>query len=134
VTWQRASAGFWNHPARQADVRANVPVALEFAHRIGCTNINALAGHWRMNEHRAAQLDRVRNNLRWAAEQAQAAGGTVLVEALNTWDNGAVMFSTTRDTLQCLQQISAPNLRYQYDVYHMQRMEGNTDCGRWKVA
>ena len=76
----------------------------------------------------------MRNNLRWAAEQAQAAGGTVLVEALNTWDNGAVMFSTTRDTLPCLQQISAPNLRYQYDVYHMQRREGNTNCGRLNVA
>ncbi len=87
MTWQRASAGFWNHPARQADVRANVPVALEFAHRISCAKINALAGHWHMNEHRATQLDWVRNNLRWAAEQAQAASGTVLVEALNTWDS-----------------------------------------------
>jgi hydroxypyruvate isomerase len=117
--------GFLNVRERQVEFRAHVPVALEFANRIGCTRINALAGHWRPNEDRAAQLDRVRDNLQWAAEQAQAAGVTVLVEALNTWDNGAVIFSTTRDTLQCLGQIGATNLRYQYDVYHMQRMEGN---------
>jgi hydroxypyruvate isomerase len=117
--------GFLNDPERQADFRANVPVALEFADRIGCTKINALAGHWHANEDRAAQLDRVCDNLQWAAEQARAAGVTVLVEALNTWDNGAVIFSTTRDTLRCLDQMGTPNLRYQYDVYHMQRMEGN---------
>jgi hydroxypyruvate isomerase len=67
----------------------------------------------------------VRDNLQWAAKQAQAAGITIVVEALNTWDNGAVILANTRDTLQLINSIDAPNIQYQYDVYHMQRMEGN---------
>ncbi len=117
--------GLLNDPERQAPFRANVPVALELAQRVGCTRLNALAGHWRAGEEREAQLERVRDNLQWAAEQARAAGITVLVEAVNSWENGAYLFTNTRDTLEFLASVGAPNVKYQYDVYHMQRMEGN---------
>lgn len=117
--------GLLNDPERQVQFRANVPIALELAQRVGCTKLNAMAGHWRAGEEREAQLERVRENLRWAAEQAQAAGITVLVEAVNTWENGPYLFSTTRDTLQFIARVGAPNVKYQYDIYHMQRMEGN---------
>ena len=117
--------GLLNDPERQAQFRANVPVALELAQKLGCTRINALAGKWHEGEEREAQLQRVRENLEWAAEQARAAGVTILVEALNAWENGPYLFTNTRDTLAFLDTVDAPNLQYQYDVYHMQRMEGN---------
>lgn len=117
--------GLLNDPERQAQFRANVPVAIELAQRLGCTRMNALAGHWREGEEPEAQLDRVRENLRWAAEQAQSAGITVLVESLNRWENGPYLFTNTPDTLAFLASVGAPNLKYQYDIYHMQRMEGN---------
>lgn len=117
--------GLLNDPARQHEFRANVPIALDLAQRLGCTRLNALAGKWRADEPREAQLERVRENLRWAAEQAQAAGISILVESLNTIENGPYLFSNTRDTLAFLDSVGAPNLQYQYDIYHMQRMEGN---------
>lgn len=115
--------GLLNDPERQARFRDNVPVAIELAQRVGCTRLNALVGHWRAGEDREAQLDRVRENLQWAARQA--AGITVLVEALNTWENGPYIFTTTRDTLDFLDTVDVHNLMFQYDAYHMQRMEGN---------
>lgn len=117
--------GLLNDPERQAQFHANVPVALELAQQLGCTKINALAGKWRPGEEREAQLERVRKNFRWAAEQAQAAGVTILIEALNAWENGLYLFTNTRDTLAFIESVGVPNLTYQYDVYHMQRMEGN---------
>lgn len=121
----RGERGLLNHPTRQAEFRANVPLALELAQRLGCTRLNALAGKWLPGEPRAAQLARVRENLAWAAEQAQAAGVTIVLEALNTWDNGPVILSNTRETLALIDSVGAPNLACQYDIYHMQRMEGD---------
>jgi hydroxypyruvate isomerase len=117
--------GLLNDPQRQAEFRANVPVALDLAHQLGCSKLNALVGTWRRDEKRESQLKRVRENLYWAAEQAHAAGITILVEALNTWENGPYILSSTVDTLQLIASVGAPNIQYQYDVYHMQRMEGN---------
>jgi hydroxypyruvate isomerase len=120
--------GMLNDPACEALFRANVPQALDFAHQLGCTRINALIGKWLPNEDRASQLERARTNLRWAAEQAAAAGVTIVVESLNTWENQGYMLTNTADTLAFLQSIEMPNVAYQYDVYHMQRMEGNVSA------
>ncbi|GAC1383711.1 MAG: TIM barrel protein [Herpetosiphon sp.] len=117
--------GLLNDPDRQTLFRAHVPVALDLAARVGCTRMNALAGLWRRGEDQAVQLDRVRTNLLFVAEQAAAVGITVLIEALNTWDNGPYIFTNTTDTLHFIDSVAAPNIAYQYDVYHMHRMEGN---------
>ncbi len=37
--------GLAGDPARTADFRANVPVAIELARRLGCSKLNALAGN-----------------------------------------------------------------------------------------
>lgn len=117
--------GLLNDSQRQAQFRANVPVALELAQQLGCTRLNVLAGKWLPDESRATQLERVCENLRWAAEQAAAAGITLVVESLNAWENPGYLFTNTASTLAFLQTVEMPNLAYQYDVYHMQRMEGN---------
>ncbi len=117
--------GLLNDPAGAARFRAHVPAALELAQRLGCPRMNALAGKWRDDTPRAEQLARLREHYAWLAEQAAAAGITVTIEPLNTWDNGPCVFSTSRDTLAFIDSVGAPNLQLQYDVYHMQRMEGN---------
>ncbi|GAB4159120.1 MAG: TIM barrel protein [Roseiflexaceae bacterium] len=117
--------GFLNHPQRQAEFRAHVPYALEFAQRIGCTHMNALVGNWLSTESRSSQLNRVYENLAWVAEQAAQAGVTVLVEALNPWETPDYILTTSTSALQTLAAVNAPNLQFQYDVYHMQRSEGN---------
>jgi hydroxypyruvate isomerase len=117
--------GLLNDPDRQGQFRANLPIALELAQQVGCRQLNALGGRRRAGEALEPQLERVRENLRWAAEQARPAGITILVEALNEWENGPYLFTNTRDTLALLDSLGEPNVKFQYDVYHMQRMEGN---------
>ncbi len=117
--------GWLNHPERQREFRANVPVALEFARQIGCPRLNALVGKLLPGESRESQLARAQDNLAWACEQAAAAGIDVVVESLNAWENSGYLLTNTADTLDFLRGVGAPNLRYQYDCYHMQLMEGN---------
>ena len=122
---QAGDRGLLNDPGRSERLRRNVPAALELAERAGCTRLNALAGHWRAGVDPAEQLAMVRENVAWIAEQAAASGVTVMIEAVNSLQNGPYLFTTTADTLAFIDSIGAENVQYQYDVYHMQRMEGN---------
>lgn len=117
--------GLLNDPNRQTQLRENVSVALELANKIGCKKMTTLAGNLRLDESREKQLDFIRENLRWMCEQANGANVTVMVEAINCWDNKFYPFTNTRDTISFLDSVNAPNLKYLFDIYHMQRMEGN---------
>jgi hydroxypyruvate isomerase len=49
----------------------------------------------------------------------------VLIEAVNTFENGPYLLSTTRQAAAFIAEVDRPNVKLQYDAYHMQRMEGN---------
>lgn len=117
--------GFLNDPQQRERFRANVPVAIAFAQRVGIPQLNALVGNTLPNVDREQQLDMVRENLAWAADRAAEADIGVVVESLNTFENQKYLLTNTRDTLELFAEVGRPNLKYQYDVYHMQRMEGN---------
>ncbi len=117
--------GFLNDPQQKERFRTNVPIAIEFAQRVGIPQLNALVGNARPTISREQQLDLIRDNLAWAADRAAEAGIGIVVESLNSFENPTYLLTNTHDTLQLLDEIGRPNLKYQYDIYHMQRMEGN---------
>jgi hydroxypyruvate isomerase len=117
--------GFVSDPERQHVFRDNVPVALELARRLDCRRLNALVGHERSPEQREEQLALACENIAWAADQAAAVGAQVLIEAVNTFENGPYLLHTTRQAADFVTSVRRPNVKLQYDVYHMQRMEGN---------
>lgn len=117
--------GFVSDPERQHVFRDNVPVALELAQRLRCRRLNALVGHERSPEHREEQLELARENIAWAARRAAQADAQIMIEAANTFENGPYLLHTTRQAAQFVASVARPNVKLQYDVYHMQRMEGN---------
>jgi hydroxypyruvate isomerase len=112
-------------PARRWQLRANVPEALAIARAAGCQRLNLLLGLRQQRYSLEQQLDCARDNVAWAADQAAAAGCEIMIEAVNTTDNGPVLLSTTAAAAAFIRQVGRPNLRLQYDAYHMQQMEGN---------
>jgi hydroxypyruvate isomerase len=117
--------GLISDPALQDAFRANVPVALELADAVGCKKLNALAGHELAGGSRDAQLELARDNVRFAADAAAAQGAQVLIEAVNTYENGPYLFPSTESASAFVKSVGRDNVRLQYDVYHMQRMEGD---------
>jgi hydroxypyruvate isomerase len=117
--------GLLSDPSRHERFRENVPVALEFAARIGCTRLNALVGVRLPEIDRDAQLQLARENVAWAAEQARAQGASIMIEAVNSYENGPYLLDTTAKAIGFMDAVAADNVLLQYDVYHMQRMEGN---------
>lgn len=117
--------GLLSDPDRDRGFRDNVPVALELAQRLDCRRLNALVGLERTPSEREGQLERAVENVRWAADQATQIGAEILIEAVNTIENGPYLLPTTRQAADFVGRVERPNVRLQYDVYHMQRMEGN---------
>jgi hydroxypyruvate isomerase len=117
--------GLAGDPDRRAQFRDNVPVALELAARVGCRRLNALVGVRRVGLDPEAQLEVARENVAWAAERARAQGASIMIEAVNSQQNGPYLLDTTAKAISFLDAVGADNVALQYDVYHMQRMEGN---------
>ncbi len=117
--------GLAGDPDRRAAFRENVPVALELAGRLACTRLNALVGVRRPGLEPEAQLEVARENIAWAAERARPQGARIMIEPINTFDNGAVLLETSAKAIAFIESVGADNVELQYDVYHMQRMEGN---------
>jgi hydroxypyruvate isomerase len=117
--------GLAGDPERQRQFRENVPVALDLAGSLGCERLNALVGHEVSGMDRDEQLALARENVRFAAARAESAGVTVMVEAVNTFENGPYMLYTTEQAVRFVRDVGRENVRVQHDFYHMQRMEGN---------
>jgi hydroxypyruvate isomerase len=115
--------GLAGDPGRKQQFRENVPVALELARALGCRRMNVLVGHEIPGMDREEQLALARENVRFTAEKAQ--GVTVMVEAVNTFENGPYLLYKTGQAVEFVRDVGRENVRVQHDFYHMQRMEGN---------
>jgi len=117
--------GLANDPERHEQLRANVPLALQIAEACGCTRLNLLVGKQHDRATLGQQLGVAAETAAWAADQAARHGCEVLIEAINSFENGAYLLTTTRRAAEFTQRVGRRNVRLQYDAYHMQRMEGN---------
>ena len=52
------------------------------------------------------------------------AGIRLLIEPINTYDIPGFFLNRTRQALEIIAEVGSDNLFVQYDIYHMQRMEG----------
>jgi len=117
--------GLLSDPERQQEFRDNVPVALELARSVECPRLNALVGLELDGADTGEQLDLAADNVGWAADQAAEHGIEVMIEAVNTFENGPYLLSTTKAAASFVERVGRDNVKLQYDAYHMQRMEGN---------
>lgn len=114
--------GLVSDPARQERFREHVPVALSLAEAVNCTAMNALVGLRLPGISLEEQLDVMRRNVTWAADQAAQQGSIVLIEAINSIENGPYLLTSTRQASEFRKSVGRPNVMLLYDVYHMRRM------------
>src|SRR5919112_551506 len=116
--------GLAGDPEREEQFRENVPVALELARSLDCRRMNVLVGHALESMNREEQLELTRRNVGFAADEAEKVGVEVLVEAVNTFENGPYLLYTTEQAVEFVRSVGRA-VKIQHDLYHMQRMEGN---------
>jgi len=123
--WGRGDRGMACDPGRAAELREGVERALDYAGAHGCTRLHCMAGIRPAGVDEGALRDAYLASLRFAGRALAARGLTLLVEGINTRDMPGYYLSTSRQAFELMDAAGVPNLYYQYDVYHMQIMEGD---------
>lgn len=121
----KGDRGIACQPARAGEFREGVERAIEYARAAGCPRLNALAGIGPEGVPRAQLFDTLVENLRYAAAKLQAAGLTLLTEPVNPRTVPGFFLTTSRQGIEAIDAAGAPNLMLQYDIFHMQIVEGD---------
>ena len=117
--------GYASHPDKQSLWRGELLRALELGQQLGVRQINSLVGTVLEGIGREVQMECLVENLRWAVPHLEEAGLPLMVEALNVYDNPGYLLTTSYEVLDVLDAVGSSWVKFQYDVYHMQRMEGD---------
>jgi hydroxypyruvate isomerase len=123
--WNAGERGIACIPGREKEFQEGVGKALEYAKALKCPLLNCLVGLTPANMPPEKVRETLVGNLRFAAAALEKEGIRLLVEALNSYDIPGFYLVRTADALALIQEVGHPNLWIQYDVYHMQIMEGN---------
>ncbi len=123
--WEQGERGIAILPDRVDEFRASVDIAITYASGLGCRNINCLAGIAPPDVKPELLEATLVANLAYAADHCAAAGIRLLVEAINPIDIPGFYLNTSRRALDIIARTGSNNLFFQYDIYHMQIMEGN---------
>jgi hydroxypyruvate isomerase len=122
--WDAGERGIACLPDRVAEFRVGVAKAIEYATALGVTQLNCLAGKAPAGADPAVLRATFVENLRYAAGQLGAHGIRLLIEPINTFDIPGFYLHGTAQALALMDEVGSDNLFLQYDIYHMQRMEG----------
>ena len=123
--WDAGERGLAILPERVEAFRAGVETAIDYAKALGCTRLHAMAGLAPAGADPAVLRRTYVDNLRYAAEKTAAAGIKLLIEAINSRDIPGFYLNTSRQALEIIEEVGSANLFFQYDIYHMQIMEGD---------
>jgi hydroxypyruvate isomerase len=122
--WAAGDRGIACQPARVNEFREGVAKAISYATALGVTQLNCLAGKPANGVADSMSRQTLVSNLRFAATELRKAGLKLMVEAVNHHDVPGFYLNRSAQTLALLDEVGAANAYFQYDVYHMQRMEG----------
>ena len=122
--WDAGERGIACLPDRVNEFREGVARAIEYATALGVTQLNCLAGKAPAGADPAVLRTTFVENLRYAAAQLGAHGIRLLIEPINTFDIPGFYLHGTAQALALMDEVGSDNLFLQYDIYHMQRMEG----------
>lgn len=123
--WDAGERGIAILADRKDEFRASVDQAISYAAKLGAPQLNCLAGI-APSDADAAQLKATFvENLAWAADQFKAEGIKLLIEAINTRDIPGFYLHNTKQASDIIAETGSDNLFIQYDIYHMQIMEGD---------
>ncbi|HKU54931.1 MAG TPA: TIM barrel protein [Rhizomicrobium sp.] len=112
--------GFACLPARRADFRSSLAIALVYARATRAPRLHVMAGI--VEGSRDTALATYKDALNYACD---AAGGLdILIEPLNPADTPGYLLNDFGLARQIIAELKRPNLKLQFDIYHHQMIHG----------
>jgi hydroxypyruvate isomerase len=123
--WAAGERGIAILPDRVDEFRDGVFRAIDYAKALDCRQLNCLVGIAPRDADPIELNEVLVNNLRVAANALAKEQIKLLVEPINTLDIPGFFLNRTEQAAQLIADVGSSNLFIQYDIYHMQVMEGD---------
>jgi hydroxypyruvate isomerase len=112
-------------PGREGEFDKAIAQALPYAEALKPRNVNVLTGWPPAELDRGTCMAALTRNLAAAAEAFAGLGVRVVTEAVNSRDRPGYFLNHSRDAVAVIDAAGHANLGIEYDLYHMQIMEGD---------
>ncbi|CAH2810069.1 MAG: Hydroxypyruvate isomerase (EC [uncultured Caballeronia sp.] len=122
--WEAGERGIACLPDRREEFREGVTRAIEYAKALNVPQLNCLVGIPPASVSREEARATIVENLKFAAAALKKEGIKLLVEPCNHFDIPGFALNRSQEELDVIRDVGSDNLFLQYDIYHMQRMEG----------
>ncbi len=123
--WAAGERGTAALPGRQADFRASVEKALDYAAVIGCDRLHCMAGIPSADVAPGTAAALYAINIAWAAEKAKEAGVIVIIEPINHRDMPGYFLNTSGQGAAVIAAVGADGVKLLFDIYHTKTTEGD---------
>jgi len=121
---ERGERGLGAVPGREREFAAAVEQSIQYCIRCGAHAIHAMAGNVNSADYSRARAV-FAANLESAARKAAAAELSILMEPLNPRDNPGYFYSHLQQAVSLIEELGQPNIRLQFDVYHVAISDGD---------
>jgi hydroxypyruvate isomerase len=122
--WDKGERGIACHPDRVSEFHDGVERAIDYAKALNCKTLNCLAGIAPKNVAREKAWETLVFNVDFAASALEKEGILLVVEPINFYDIPGFFLNRSADGVAVIETCRSGNVKLQYDLYHMQRMEG----------
>ena len=122
--WEAGERGITGLPDRVAEFRDGVGRAIDYAKALRVPQLNCLVGIPTRDVAPEQARRTIVENLRFAAAALEKENIKLLVEPCNAYDIPGFALNRSAEALEVIREVASSNLYLQYDIYHMQRMEG----------
>ncbi len=122
--WEGGERGIACLPHKVGAFQNSVGEAISYAKALGNPLVNCLAGIKPATVAPEVAFETLVENLRFAGREIAKAGLTLLVEPINHFDMPGFFLNTSADAVRAIDATGDSRIQLQYDIYHMQRMEG----------
>lgn len=123
--WAAGERGIAIFPDRVDEFREGVLRAVDYAKALECRQLNCLVGIAPADSDVFELNEVLQKNLRFAAAALAREHIRLLIEPINTLDIPGFFLRRTQQAVQIISDVQSDNLFIQYDIYHMQIMEGD---------
>ncbi|MCA0422830.1 MAG: hydroxypyruvate isomerase [Proteobacteria bacterium] len=121
--WEAGERGIACLPDRVGEFQDGVGHAIDYARALGCKQVNCLSGIIPAGASPDKMRETIIANLRFAYHALKDAGVRLIVEPINFYDMPGFYLNRSQQALD-LFDATGCDIGLQYDIYHMQRMEG----------
>ncbi|UCD68867.1 MAG: hydroxypyruvate isomerase [Betaproteobacteria bacterium] len=123
--WDAGDRGMACDPLRSGEFQDNVAQAIDYALALNCKQLHCMAGLKPRGVSEEQMREAYLANLRFAGKELAKHNITLLIEAINSRDIPGFYLNYSAQAFDIMHYAHVPNLAFQYDIYHMQIMEGD---------